>query len=94
MTTKVTGKNQITIPAKIAREYDIHPGTELAWNKGTDDNTIMIKIMPSVDEQLDRIREDVAKYNINADSALAELQRMRDEEDEAAEQAGTGEGMP
>jgi AbrB family looped-hinge helix DNA binding protein len=29
--TKVTGKNQITIPAKFARELDIQPGTRLDW---------------------------------------------------------------
>ncbi len=81
MTTKVTGKNQVTIPATIAREYDIHPGTELAWSKGADENTIMIRVMPSVDDLLNGIREDAAKYNIDADSALVDLQQMRDDDE-------------
>lgn len=32
MITTVTGKNQITIPAKIARSLDIQPGTRLDWS--------------------------------------------------------------
>ena len=34
MITTVTGKNQITIPAELARELDISPGTKLDWTKG------------------------------------------------------------
>jgi AbrB family looped-hinge helix DNA binding protein len=34
MITTVTGKNQITIPAELARELDIAPGTKLDWTKG------------------------------------------------------------
>jgi AbrB family looped-hinge helix DNA binding protein len=34
MITTVTGKNQITIPAELAREFDIAPGTRLDWAKG------------------------------------------------------------
>ncbi len=95
MATKVTGKNQITIPASIAREYNIHPGTELVWRQGREGNTILLKIMPSVDEQLNDIREDAARYRIDADSALADLQRMRDEEDRHSPQnQDIEEGMP
>ena len=93
MKTKVTGKNQVTIPAMIAREYDIHPGTKLAWSKGPDENTIMVKIMPSTDALLDGIQDDVAKYKIDAESALADLKRMRDEED-ADDRNDAGETRP
>ena len=33
MTTTVTESNQVNIPADIAREFDIHPGTRLEWAK-------------------------------------------------------------
>ncbi|MCA9972972.1 MAG: AbrB/MazE/SpoVT family DNA-binding domain-containing protein [Anaerolineales bacterium] len=31
-TTTVTGKNQITIPAKLARPLGIQPGTRIVWS--------------------------------------------------------------
>jgi AbrB family looped-hinge helix DNA binding protein len=31
MITTVTGKNQITIPASLARELNLEPGTRLDW---------------------------------------------------------------
>jgi AbrB family looped-hinge helix DNA binding protein len=43
MITTVTGKNQITIPAQLAREFDITPGTRLDWTKGSD-GTLIVKI--------------------------------------------------
>jgi AbrB family looped-hinge helix DNA binding protein len=33
MTTTVTESNQVSIPPDIAREFDIHPGTQLEWAK-------------------------------------------------------------
>ena len=32
ITTTVTGKNQITIPAKLAKRLDIQPGTRIMWS--------------------------------------------------------------
>lgn len=36
MTTIVNESNQVSIPPDIAREFDIHPGTQLEWTKGND----------------------------------------------------------
>ncbi len=36
MVTTLTGKNQITIPSKIARALDLHPGVRLDWFIGHD----------------------------------------------------------
>ena len=46
MITTVTGKNQITIPADLARELDIAPGTRLDWEKGQE-GTLIAKIIPN-----------------------------------------------
>lgn len=32
MITTVTGKNQITLPAKLVKELDIQPGTRIDWS--------------------------------------------------------------
>ncbi|MFN0066604.1 MAG: AbrB/MazE/SpoVT family DNA-binding domain-containing protein [Limisphaerales bacterium] len=34
MTTTITESNLVSIPADIARDYGIHPGTRLEWAKG------------------------------------------------------------
>jgi AbrB family looped-hinge helix DNA binding protein len=46
MITTVTGKNQITIPAKLARELNITTGTRLDWAKG-DEGFLVVKIVPN-----------------------------------------------
>jgi len=46
MITTVTGKNQITIPAELARELDISAGTKLDWTKG-EAGVLVVKIIPN-----------------------------------------------
>ena len=46
MITTVTGKNQITIPAELARELDIAPGTRLDWAKG-ETGVLIVKVIPN-----------------------------------------------
>ena len=46
MITTVTGKNQITIPAELARELDIAPGTRFDWAKG-EAGGLIVKIIPN-----------------------------------------------
>jgi AbrB family looped-hinge helix DNA binding protein len=46
MITTVTGKNQITIPAELARGLDIAPGTKLDWTKG-EAGVLILKIIPN-----------------------------------------------
>ena len=45
MITTVTGKNQVTIPAKLAKQLDIQNGTRLDWSAAKPD-TILIRILP------------------------------------------------
>ena len=81
MITKVTGKNQVTIPAKLARELSIVPGTELEWSRAEEEATIRIRVRPSTDQILLRIQEMAAPYRAKAKEMLEDLQRMRDEDD-------------
>jgi AbrB family looped-hinge helix DNA binding protein len=46
MITTVTGKNQVTIPAELARELNIKAGTQLDWSKG-EGGTLRAKPLPS-----------------------------------------------
>ncbi len=46
MITTVTGKNQVTIPAKLAQSLDIHPGTKLDWSI-SQDGMLVCRPLPS-----------------------------------------------
>jgi AbrB family looped-hinge helix DNA binding protein len=54
MITTVTGKKQITIPAELARELNISPGTRLDWAKG-ETGVLIVKIIPNPAELARRL---------------------------------------
>ena len=82
MITRVTGKNQVTIPAALARELKITPGTRLEWSRSKGENGLLIRVKPSPKAALLSVQEMVGAYRINPAKALAALETMR-EEDEA-----------
>ncbi|MEO5926704.1 MAG: AbrB/MazE/SpoVT family DNA-binding domain-containing protein [Bryobacteraceae bacterium] len=57
MTTTLTGKNQVTVPAEIAREFGLQPGSKLDWSKGKTPGTIVVKVQPSKRQMIERIKE-------------------------------------
>ncbi len=52
MTTTLTGKNQVTVPAEIARQMGLEPGSKLDWTVGEKPGTIVIEVRPSVRQML------------------------------------------
>lgn len=83
MNTRVTGKNQITIPAALARELNITAGTELTWSKGEAPGTISLYVKPSPEAAVREIRELGAPYRVKARRIQGDLERLRDEDDPA-----------
>lgn len=81
MITRVTGKNQLTIPAALAREFQIVAGSEVEWRRGAGDDMICLHVRPSPAAILHQVREVGAPYRNKADKALRELRRMRNEDD-------------
>lgn len=49
MITTVTGKNQITIPAKLARKLGIQPGQRIDWSVG-EEGVLTARLLPSRSE--------------------------------------------
>ena len=49
MITTVTGKNQITIPAKLARKLGIQPGQRIDWSVG-EEGVLTARLLPSQSE--------------------------------------------
>jgi AbrB family looped-hinge helix DNA binding protein len=91
MITRVTGKNQITIPAALARELNITAGTELAWSKGKKPGTLSLYVKPTPEATVREIRELGAPYRAQARQMLADLEKMREEDDAPSAQGEKAE---
>lgn len=77
MTTTITGKNQVTLPAELVRELGWKPGTRIDWQK-LDDNSLVARPVPSRGELARRVR-GLAKVKEGFDP-IAYLQQMQEEE--------------
>ena len=86
MITTVTGKNQITIPADLARELDIAPGTRLDWEKGQE-GTLIAKIIPNRAELARRLAGRGKRRLRSGSDPIRELIEDRVREDQQ-------EGLP
>lgn len=80
MITRVTGKNQLTIPAELARELHIGVGSEVEWSRGAESDTLCLRVRPAPAQLLQQVREMGSRYNAKANTALAELERLRDDD--------------
>jgi AbrB family looped-hinge helix DNA binding protein len=78
MTTTITGKNQVTLPAELVRALGWKPGTRLDWQK-LDDHSLVARPRPSRGELL-RKAMGLARAKPGTDP-IADLQRMQEEED-------------
>lgn len=85
MTTTVTETNQVSIPPEIAREFDIHPGTQLEGANGGD-GIIAVKPLPSRGELARQLLGAGRRRLKPGVDPIAELIRER-EQDEQREQA-------
>lgn len=85
MITTVTGKNQVTIPADLARDLDIRVGTRLEWVKGGGDSAI-VRIVPSRAGLARRLAGRGRKYLRPGSDPVRDLiaDRVREDEEEAA----------
>jgi AbrB family looped-hinge helix DNA binding protein len=80
MITTVTGKNQITIPAELARELDIAPGTRLDWAKGGE-GILIVKIIPDRAELARRLAGRGRRHLRQSSNPIRDLVEDRARED-------------
>jgi AbrB family looped-hinge helix DNA binding protein len=82
MITTVTGKNQVTIPAKLAHQLDIQPGARLDWAIGPD-GVLIVRPLPKRGE-LARQVAGFGRQWLKPDSdPIAELIRERVADDKS-----------
>jgi bifunctional DNA-binding transcriptional regulator/antitoxin component of YhaV-PrlF toxin-antitoxin module len=62
MTTTLTGQNQITIPAKLAKLYSLKPGSRLEWKPGRCADEITCRVLPEPSRLARELRGAGKKY--------------------------------
>jgi len=87
MTTTVTGKNQITIPAALVAQLDLAPGTRIEWLPGARPDEFVCRVLPDHASVVRALRGAGRKYLKPGDphpidsliAERAEEDRLRDE---------------
>jgi AbrB family looped-hinge helix DNA binding protein len=84
--TTVTGKNQITIPAALARKLSIEPGQRIDWEIG-EDGVLIGKLLPRREELARRAAGMGREWLDEGEDPVADLidERSRADEDEGLE---------
>jgi AbrB family looped-hinge helix DNA binding protein len=86
MITTVTGKNQITIPAKLARKLNIEPGQRIDWQIG-EDGILIAKLLPSRGQLARQAAGMGREWLSEGEDPVADLitERSKADEDEGLE---------
>ena len=85
MIARVTGKNQVTIPARIAAMAGMEPGTRLEWIPTDREHVIDVRVLPNIARVASALRGRGARYAKEAGSAVERLMDERRREDREAE---------
>lgn len=80
VTTTMTGKNQITLPAELVKELDLHPGVRIEWSIGRS-GAIVGRRVASRSELAARLAGRGRQYLRPGSDPIAELIRDRVRED-------------
>lgn len=81
MITTVTGKNQITIPAKLARALGIKPGSRLNWQQSDEKDILYIRILPDRRTMAMSLMGVGRKYLKEGEDPVTELVKAREIEE-------------
>ena len=79
MITTVTGKNQVTVPAKLARQLDIKAGTRLEWE--ISDGALIVRPLLSRHELAAQLAGSGRGWLKADDDPIGDLLRERAEDE-------------
>ena len=82
MITTITGKNQVTIPAELARKEGMRPGTRLDWRLTDRAHVLEVRVLPDPASLAASLRGRGNRSRRSAGSPVERLARQRQEEDE------------
>ena len=80
MITRVTGKNQVTVPAEVAAAEGIELGTRLAWSFTEREHVLEVRVLKSVAEAAARRARPWSAVSEPTGSAIDALLWEREQE--------------
>ncbi len=87
MTTTLSSELTTTVPANLARQFNLRPGTQLDWQAEENGIVIHVKVAePSREELLRQVRELGRKGKQKGEDAVGDLIRQRVQDDEGRSQ--------
>jgi AbrB family looped-hinge helix DNA binding protein len=81
MITTVTGKNQVTVPAKIAGTTGIRAGTRLDWELTDDVSVLRVRVLPDPAHIAASLEGRGKRFLTDGESPVDGLIRRRQSED-------------
>ena len=82
MITRVTGENQVAVPARVVAAEGIEPGTGLAWSFTEREHVLEVRVLQSVAEVAADLRGRGLRYRNRPGSAADALLREREREEQ------------
>lgn len=83
MITRITGKNQVTVPASIVAKASLRPGTRLDW-KIAEEGVLIVKILPDRGALAAQLRGSGREHLRRAGGAVERLVEERASEEDSA----------
>ena len=82
MTTRVTGKNQVTVPAEIVKKEGMRPGTRLEWRTTDREHVLEVHVLPDAGTLAVALRGRGKAHRRKDGGAVDRLivERMKDDE--------------
>ncbi|OGV75330.1 MAG: hypothetical protein A3K19_18370 [Lentisphaerae bacterium RIFOXYB12_FULL_65_16] len=81
MITRVTGKNQITVPAEVAAREGIVPGTRFDWQFTEQEHVIMVRVIPAPGALAASLRGRGRQFRRRGSDPVANLHKEREREE-------------
>lgn len=85
MITTITGKNQVTVPARIVALAGMEPGTRLEWIPTEREHVIEVRVLPNITRVAAGLRGRGARHRKLPGSAVDRLMIDRRREDRETE---------
>jgi bifunctional DNA-binding transcriptional regulator/antitoxin component of YhaV-PrlF toxin-antitoxin module len=81
MTSLLTGKNQTTVPADVARRSGMRRGTRLEWTLTEQPGVLQVRVLPDIETVAAEARGSGRAHRRHGGSAVGRLVEERERDD-------------
>lgn len=81
MQSTVTGRNQVSIPARLARKLGIHRGSRVAWEETDEADCVLVRVLLDREQQLEALSGSGRRWLRDGVDPVGDLVRARASEE-------------